>query len=169
MGEQAEPLAERPMRGTEGPIAPRRVGPYRGAVQLLPRERSTVWYVALVTVLGAGLAIGVLLFVLQARGPGADAEFLVAAPQAVDCPSGSGVPVCYRFDVTNTGGGGGAMRCLVSPLGGGSAVFTASGTSVYESDGPVAVGDTYSLYTEVEAGDGGSVVERPTMACESAG
>ena len=142
---------------------------YRCAVQLLPQDRSTVWYVALVTVLAAGLAIGVLLFVLQARGPGADAEFLVASPEAVDCPSGSGVPVCYRFDVTNTGGGGGAMRCLVRPIGDGSAVFTASGTGLYESDGPVAVGDTYSLYTEVEAGDGSSVVERPTLACQSVG
>jgi hypothetical protein len=141
---------------------------YRGGVQLLPQDRSTIWYVALVTVLAAGLGIGVLLFVLQARGPGGNAEFLVAAPQAVDCPSGSGVPVCYRFDVTNTGGGGGAMRCLVRPLGEGSAVFTASGTSMYESDGPVAVGDTYSLYTEVEAGEGNSIVERPTLACQSA-
>jgi hypothetical protein len=138
-------------------------------VQLLPQDRSTIWYVALVTLLAAGLAAGVLLFVLQARGPGARAEFLVDSPQAVDCPTGSGVPVCYRFDVTNTGGGAGALRCLVRPTGGGSAVFTASGTSLYESDGPVAVGDTYSLYTEVEAGDEDTVVERPTMACEGVG
>ena len=138
-------------------------------MQLLPQDRSTIWYVALVTLLASGLAIGVLLFVLQARGPGGDAEFLVATPQAEDCPSGSGVPVCYRFDVTNTGGGADAMRCLVTPTGEGSAVFTASGTSVYESDGPVAVGDTYSLYTEVEAGDGSSVVERPTVSCQAAG
>jgi hypothetical protein len=138
-------------------------------MQLMPQNRSTIWYMALVVMLFGGLAAGVALFVLQARGPVADAEFIVAVPQAVDCPTGSGVPVCYRFDVTNAGGGGDAMRCVVAPTGGGTAVFTASGTSEYQSDGPVAVGDTYSLYTEVEAADGGSVVERPSVGCGTAG
>jgi hypothetical protein len=36
---------------------------------------------------------------------------------------------------------------------------------VYLSDGPVAVGDTYSLYTEVEAAEGETVVDRPTVGC----
>ena len=141
---------------------------YRCGVQLLPQNRSTIWYVALVVLLVAGLAIGAALFVLQARGPVADPEFAVAAPQAVDCPVGSGVPVCSRFDVTNTGGGDGAVRCVVVPADGGSAVFTASGNTVYESDGPVTVGDTYSLYTEVQAAEGGTVVEQPEVACQSA-
>jgi len=139
---------------------------YRGGVQLLPQNRSTIWYMALVVLLVSGLAIGVALFVLQARGPVAESEFTVATAQAVDCPVGSGVPVCYRFDVTNTGGGDGAVRCVVVPADAGSAVFTASGTTVYESDGAVAAGDTYSLYTEVEAEEGESVVEQPAVACQ---
>ena len=119
----------------------------------------------LVVLLAAGVVFGFALFFLQARGPGADAEFTVAAPQAVDCPAGSGVPVCYRFDVTNTGRGADPVRCLVAPTGDGTATFSASGTNAYQSDGPVAVGDTYSLYTEVEASDGEDVVERPTVGC----
>jgi len=139
---------------------------YGGLVELLPQNRSTLVYVALVVLLIGGLAMGIALFVLQARGPVADAEFTVAAPQAVDCPSGSGVPVCYRFDVTNTGAGVGAVRCGVVSADAGNAVFTASGSSLYESDGPVAVGDTYSLYVEVEATDGKNVVERPSVGCQ---
>jgi hypothetical protein len=141
---------------------------YGGSVELAPQNRSTVGYMALVVLLAAGLAIGVALFILQARGPGSEAEFTVATAQAVDCPAGSGVPVCYRFDVTNTGRGAGPVRCLVAPTGGGSAAFTASGTNAYQSDGPVAVGDTYSLYTEVEAAEGEDVVDRPTVGCRTA-
>ena len=137
---------------------------YRCGVQLLPQNRSTIWYMALVVLLVAGLAIGVALSCC--RGSGRRPEFTVATAQAVDCPVGSGVPVCYRFDVTNTGGGDGAVRCVVVPADAGSAVFTASGTTVYESDGPVAVGDTYSLYTEVEAAEGETVVEQPAVACQ---
>jgi hypothetical protein len=138
-------------------------------VQLLPQNRSTVGYLALVVLLVAGLAIGVMLFVLQARGPVATAEFAVAAPQAVDCPAGTASPTCYRFDVANTGGGAAAMRCVVSATGGGSAVFLATGTPTYESDGPVAVGDTYALYTEVEPAADETVAERPTVGCGAAG
>ena len=50
----------------------------------------------------------------------------------------------------------------------GSAVFTASGNTEYQSDGPVTVGDTYSLYTEVQAAEGETVVEQPAVACQSA-
>jgi hypothetical protein len=124
---------------------------------------------ALVTLLVAGLAIGVMLFVLQARAPVAQAEFAVSAPQAVDCPADSTAPACYRFDVANTGGGAVAMRCLVSPADDGTAVFLATGTTEYESDGAVAVGDTYALYTEVEPGGGGTLTESPTVGCGTTG
>jgi hypothetical protein len=57
------------------------------------------------------------------------------------------------------------MRCAVSPADESAAVFTASGSGVYESDGPVAAGDTYALYTEVEVAEGTTIADRPTVAC----
>jgi hypothetical protein len=140
---------------------------YGGEVQLIPQNRSTIGYMALVVLLVAGLAIGVALFTLQARGSVGSADLVVASGEAVDCPSGSGAPVCYRFDVTNAGGGAEPMECLVIPAGGGEAIFTASESDLYRSDGPVAVGDTYSLYTEITAGDGEADVGRPEVACRS--
>jgi hypothetical protein len=135
-------------------------------VQLLPQNRSTVGYLALVTLLFGGVAIGVMLFFLQAQGGSAPrVEFAVSAPQAVECPADSSAPGCYRSDVANTGGGSVAMRCLVSPADTGTAVFLATGTTVYESDGAVAVGDTYALYTEVEPAGGGTVTQSPTLEC----
>ncbi|MGZ8631385.1 MAG: hypothetical protein ACXWZF_10540 [Actinomycetota bacterium] len=116
------------------------------------------------TLLAAGLAMGIALFVLQTRGPSSDARFMVATPEAVDCPVGSGKPVCYRYDVTNAGSGVAPLRCVIVPPAAGTAVFTATGTTVYDSPGPVAAGDMYSLYTEVEA-DERAEVERPTVGC----
>lgn len=138
---------------------------YGSGVQVLPQNRSTLVYVALVTLLITGLAVGVALFVLQARGPGNDAEFAVAAGEPVDCPTGSGVPVCYRFDVTNSGGGASELECVAVPSDGGTAVFSASGSETYRSDGPVEVGDTYSLYVEAAPTGEGREVGRPEVAC----
>lgn len=137
-------------------------------VQVLPASRSSLVYMALVTLLAAGLAIGVALFVLQTRVPNTDARFVVAAPEAVDCPVGTGKPVCYRYDVTNAGSGTAPVRCVIVPPASGSAVFTASGTTVYDSPGPVAAGEVYSLYAEVEA-DETAEVTRPTMGCAPVG
>jgi hypothetical protein len=135
-------------------------------VQLLPQNRSTLGYLALVTLLFGGMAIGVMLFFLQAQGGSApQVEFAVAAPQAVECPADSTAPGCYRYDVANTGGGAVPMRCLLTPADGSTAAFLATGTAVYESDGAVAVGDTYALYTEVEPAGGGTVTQSPTLEC----
>jgi hypothetical protein len=138
---------------------------YGGDVQLVPQNRSTIGYMALVVLLVAGLAIGVALFVLQTRGSVGSAELVVAAGTPVDCPAGSGAPVCYVFDVTNAGGGAEPMECIVVAAEGGTAVFTASGSELYQSDGPISVGDTYSLYTEVSAGEGSTEVGRPEVVC----
>ena len=141
---------------------------YRGEVQLVPQNRSTIGYMALVVLLAAGLAIGVALFVLQTRGSVGSADLLVAPAAPVDCPRGTGAPVCYVFDVTNAGGGAEPMECLVVPAGGGKAIFTASGSDLYQSEGPVAVGDTYSLYTEVTPAEGETEVGRPEVVCRGA-
>ena len=141
---------------------------YRDVVQLVPQNRSTIGYMALVVLLVAGLAIGVALFVLQTRGPVGSADLLVAPAAPVDCPRGTGAPVCYVFDVTNAGGGAEPMECLVVPAGGGKAIFTASESDLYQSDGPVAVGDTYSLYAEVTPAEGETEVGRPEVVCRAA-
>jgi hypothetical protein len=138
---------------------------YGGLVQLVPQNRSTIGYMALVVLLVAGLAIGVALFVLQTRGSVGSADLVVAPGTAVDCPDGSGAPVCYVFDVTNAGGGAEPMECIVVAAAGGKATFTASGSELYQSDGPVSVGDTYSLYTEVSPAEGESEVGRPEVLC----
>jgi len=138
---------------------------YGGNVQLVPQNRSTIGYMALVVLLVAGLAIGVALFVLQTRGSVGSAELVVAPAAPVDCPQGSGAPVCYVFDVTNAGGGSEPMECMAVAAEGGRAIFTASKSELYQSDGPIAVGDTYSLYTEVTPADGGTEVGRPEVVC----
>lgn len=146
------------LRPAEGPG-------YGGAVQLVPQNRSTIGYMALVVLLVAGLAIGVALFVLQTRGSVGSADLVVAPGTAVDCPQGSGAPVCYVFDVTNAGGGAEPMECIVVAGVGGKAIFTASESELYQSEGPVSVGDTYSLYTEVTPADGETEVGRPEVVC----
>ena len=74
---------------------------YRCGVQLLPQNRSTIWYMALVVLLVSGLAIGVALFVLQARGPVADPEFTVASPQGPNAR----IPNTSRFSRLRVGQG----------------------------------------------------------------
>ena len=138
-------------------------------MELAPQNRSTVGYLALVVLLAAGITIGLALFVIQARGPLADAEFSVAAGEGVECPAGSGVPTCFRFDVTNAGAGEGRLECMVVPQKGTSAVFTASGSDRYLSTGLVPVGDTYPMYTEVEPLGGNDTVRSPTVVCAAAG
>lgn len=133
----------------------------------MPQNRSTIGYMALVVLLIAGLAIGAALLVLQTRGSVGSADLLVAPASAVDCPEGSGAPVCYVFDVTNAGGGAEPMECLAIPAGGGRVVFTASESDLYRSDEAVAVGDTYSLYTEVTPADGETEVGRPEVVCRA--
>ena len=137
-------------------------------MELLPQNRSTIGYLALVVLLAAGLAIGLALFAMQARAPLAHADFTVATGEGVECPVGSGVPTCFRFDVTNTGPGAGPLECIVAPEGNASAVFTASGEDRYLSAGPVPVEATYPLYTEVKPATGETKVEMPAVACREA-
>jgi hypothetical protein len=137
-------------------------------VELMPQNRSTLGYLALLVLLAAGIAIGLALFALQARAPLAHAEFTVAEGEGVECPAGSGAPTCFRFDVTNTGAGTGQLECIVVPTGEGSAVFTASGEDRYLSSGPVPAETTYPMYTEVTQAAGETTVEMPAVACREA-
>ena len=57
----------------------------------------------LTALLIVALAVGASLFFLLWRGPSSVGRFETAAPVAVDCPSGTGAPVCYDFDITNVG------------------------------------------------------------------
>ena len=134
-------------------------------MKLAPQHGSTVGYLALVVLLFSGVGVGVMLFVFQARGPVAAAEFMVAPPIAVGCPTGTGAPVCYRYDVTNVGGGADSMRCVVVPLGGAAATFTASESSTYQSPRPVEPDQTYPMLVEVDAGDEKEIEGAPSIGC----
>ena len=73
----------------------------------------TVLVIALVGLIGAGAA---RLF-MTTGSPRAGARFELGTGEAVDCPFGTGSPVCYRFNMTNTGGAEGYARCVVAPGG----------------------------------------------------
>ena len=70
-----------------------------------------VLVIALVGMIGAGAA----LLLMTTGSPRAGARFELGTGEAVDCPFGTGSPVCYRFNMTNTGGAEGYARCVVVP------------------------------------------------------
>ena len=121
-----------------------------------------VLVVALVAMIGAGAA---LLF-MTTGSPRAGARFELGTGEAVDCPFGSGSPVCYRFSMTNTGGAEEYARCLVSPAGDSTAIF-ANGEVSYESPLAVKPGEIYRLYARVDPGPSKKIAE-PSISCAPA-
>lgn len=134
-------------------------------MRLAPANASTVGYLALVVLLFAGVGVGVMLFLLQARGPVGEAEFMVAPASDADCPTSTDAPACLRYDVTNVGSGPATMSCVVVPMGGDAATFTASGSSTYTSPRPVDPDETYPLYVEVDPERGQDIEIDPSMGC----
>lgn len=81
----------------------------------------TVAFFALVA--GLGVA-GSLVYLLVARPVTEEAGVEVSEPVAQDCPVGERAPVCYRFEVTNTGDEVGAFNCQALPPADSLAVFS---------------------------------------------
>jgi hypothetical protein len=81
----------------------------------------TVAFFALVA--GLGIA-GSLVYLLVARPVTEDAGVEISEPVAQDCPVGERAPVCYRFEVTNTGDEVGAFNCQALPPVDSLAVFS---------------------------------------------
>jgi hypothetical protein len=80
----------------------------------------SIAFVALVAALGVA---GSLVYLLIARPISEPAGVTVSEAVAEDCPVGERAPVCYRFDVTNTGDETGAFSCQAYPPPDSLAVF----------------------------------------------
>ncbi len=119
-------------------------------------------YNVLVVVLIAAIATCAGLLLLTTGAPRA-AALELSAPEAEDCPFGSGSPVCYRFDLANTGGNETYVRCEALPAGDTTAVF-ANGGLAYESALPLEAGDVFRLYVRVDPGPS-DVVQEPSVTC----
>ena len=118
-----------------------------------------VLVIALVGMIGAGAA----LLLMTTGSPRAGARFELGTGEAVDCPFGTGSPVCYRFNMTNTGGAEGFARCVVTPAGDSTAIFS-NGEVSYESPVVVKPAEIYRLYARVDPGPSKEIAE-PSITC----
>jgi len=123
-------------------------------------------YNVLVLVLVVFIALGAMLFALTTGPVRALPDLKVGTSEAVDCPFGSGAPVCFRFPLSNEGRADTAVRCELTPAGDSTAVF-GNGSAEYFSPTEIAAGETWQLYTQVEAGES-AVVDEPAVACAPA-
>ena len=130
-------------------------------------EKATNQAMAILTaLLIMGLAVGAVLFFLLIRGPSAG-RFETAAPAAVECPSGTGAPVCYGIDVTNVGDAARQVRCQVTP-GVDTAALFANGADIYVSAAPIEAGGSIELFVHVSPSQGTTIVSRPSVSCDAA-
>ncbi len=125
--------------------------------------RSNAAYNALAILLAAGLALGAGLLFLSTNAAPRVAEVGVGQAESIDCPSGSGAPVCYRYEVVNSGTATAFVRCAVIPGGDTTAVF-GNGETSYEGVTGLEPGEDWLLYVEVEAGPT-DVVTEPMVDC----
>jgi hypothetical protein len=126
-----------------------------------PSRSSTVYNVAF-GVLVVFLALGALLFMrLIGNDDGPLDGLVIGRPQATDCPVGQRAPLCYQFDVTNTGDSDAAASCAVLADPGMTALFL-NGDVKYVAS--FISGQTISLVTKVDATEG-NTVSAPTVQC----
>jgi hypothetical protein len=125
--------------------------------------RSNLAYNLLAVLLALGLAAGAALLFLSTNTAPRVAELGVGLPESVDCPFGSGAPVCYRYDLVNSGSASSFVRCEVAASGDTTAVF-GNGETSYEGAGALEAGETWHLYVQVQAGEK-DVVTEPTVGC----
>jgi hypothetical protein len=87
------------------------------------RDGSVGYYVAFIALI-AGLGIAAsLVYLLIARPVSEAAGVEISEPTADDCPVGERAPVCYLFEVTNTGDETGSFACQAIAPAGSLAVF----------------------------------------------
>lgn len=79
--------------------------------------------VSLITLVAALGVAGSLVYLLIARPITRAAGVEVSAPTAEGCPVGERAPVCYLFEVTNTGDETGSFSCEAQPPEDSLAVF----------------------------------------------
>ena len=126
------------------------------------QSRSSTVYNTAFGVLVVFLAVGALLFMrLIGNDDGPLDGLVIGRPQATDCPVGQHAPLCYRFDVTNTGKSDAAASCAVRADEGMTALFL-NGNVEYVAS--LVSGQTISLVTKVDATEGNTVTA-PTVHC----
>jgi hypothetical protein len=128
----------------------------------MARRDAPFGYTVAFIVLVAGLGIGAsLVYLLVARPVAGSASVEVSEPTADDCPVGARAPVCYRFEVTNTGGEAGSFSCQASPPTGSLAVFQNGEPRTVLVLGPGQVGSLFVKVTPLET----DVVNTPGLEC----
>ena len=125
--------------------------------------RTNTTYNMLAMLLVAGLVTGAALLFLTTNAATGTAELTVGLPEPMECPFNSGVPVCYRYDVVNTGTAPAFVRCEVIPAGDTTAVF-GNGETAYEGVDELAAGKGWHLVVQVRAG-ADDVVSEPMVGC----
>jgi hypothetical protein len=126
-----------------------------------PSRGSTVYNVAF-GVLVICLVVGAILFArLIGNEDGPLDSLVIGRPQATDCPIGQHAPLCYSFDLTNTGDVEAAARCAVLADPGMTAQFL-NGDVEYVAS--LISGQTISLVTKIDATEGNTVTA-PTVHC----
>ena len=123
-------------------------------------QGSTAYNVAF-GLLMLSLVVGALLFTQLIGNNTASAGFEIGHPQPTPCPVGQHAPLCYQFDVTNTGDADVSARCSVLAEDGMTAQFLNGET---EYVGSVVSGETIRLYAKVDATDGNTVAA-PNVRC----
>jgi hypothetical protein len=124
---------------------------------------SPAYYIAL-GFLAIGLVAGVSLFLLlTARPHSTTARVDVGGPVPTSCTVGGHGTVCYRFMVTNTGGGPVVASCELSAAEGTQATFD-DGVTVKTV--PVLEGQTRDLTVSVVA-DQSSTLAEPGLSCSA--
>jgi hypothetical protein len=123
---------------------------------------STVAFVALVASLGVA---GSLVYLLIARPVAESTGVEVSAPTADVCPVGDRAPVCYRFEVENTGDAVGTFDCRTLPPSGSQAVFQNGESRTVLILGPAQVESLFVKVTPLET----DVVTQPSMDCVANG
>ena len=125
--------------------------------------RSNTAYNLLAVLLAVGLVAGAALLFLSTNAAPRVAELGVGQAESVDCPFGSGAPVCYRYELVNSGTASTFVSCEVIPSGDTTAVF-GNGETVYEGVDALEAGEDWLLYVRVEAGES-DVITEPMVGC----
>ncbi|MEO8477344.1 MAG: hypothetical protein ABI572_09870 [Actinomycetota bacterium] len=133
---------------------------------MLGEKATNQTMTVLTALLIVAIAAGAVLFFLVVRGP-SFGRFEAATPTAIECPTGTGAPVCYAVDVTNVGDAARQVRCQVTP-GLDTAALFANGDDLYVSAAPIEARSVIKLFIQVSPSAGTKIVSRPSVSCDAA-
>ena len=129
----------------------------------MARRDGMIGYHVAFIALVAGLGIaGSLVYLLVTQPVIESAGVEISEPVADDCPVGERAPVCYRFEVTNTGDEVGAFDC--------QALSPADSLAVFQNGEPrsaliLAPGQTDAVLIKVTPLETDTVMA-PSLVCD---